>query len=70
MLFHAVAREGDCFELDASTGCARVCQHVEGSSTSEALMTHDTPPTRAQGGNPWPIWDVDVSDEEFPISIG
>ena len=33
-------------------------------------MTHDTPPTRAQGGNPWPIWDIDVSDEEFPISIG
>ena len=21
-------------------------------------MTHDTPPTRAQGENPWPIWDI------------
>ena len=27
-------------------------------------MTHDTPPTRAQGENPWPIWDIDVSDED------
>ena len=27
-------------------------------------MTHDTPPTRGQGENPWPIWDIDVSDED------
>ena len=48
----------------------RVSHRVEGSSTREALMIHDTPPTRAQGENPWPIWEIDVFDDDFGCRLG